>query len=355
MLGEFGVQMAIRAALLVFICAWTVAPTRVLSQATPLSAAAKKVDGRVFLTLDGIVGLRRLPDWVSPYLVAGIGGSRYSAGFFRPELALSGPVATIGYVFDKAHMPAWLGANTQVSLAGAGWWAQWTQSAFITRTNFTLPSEAPLPRFFHRLHIDHREGELVLRFATDWPVDPGLTLSPILAAFGGASRTRYQYNAHLFDTQGRPTHPYWLYELLRGYSVGGFAGMRLRWRASRWLSVTTETHVGGYYAWLSRRARDCFLNATAPFCQGAGAVTNTLNATDATVGIRTGVTTVFTIRLRRSSIDVGGFAMFQSASPTVRNQKRGVLPLAGVPAVAGFTPAWTAGGFIRWRIPFTIR
>ena len=47
--------------------------------------------------------------------------------------------------------------------------------------------------------------------------------------------------------------------------------------------------------------------------------------------------------------------MFQSASPTVRNQKRGVLPLAGVPAVAGFTPAWTAGGFIRWRIPFTIR
>jgi hypothetical protein len=313
---------------------------------------AGKRAGQVFLTLGGIVGVRRLPDWTSPYVIAGIAGSQFVAGQFRPELFLYGPGATFGYVFNKGVMPDWMGANPRASLTGAAWWGQWSKSSILNPTGFTLPSEALLPQFFHRLHIDHREGELVLRVKSDWRLSPAVTLSPSIAAFGGASRTRYQYNAHLFDAVGRATRPYWLHQLVKGYSVGGFASLRTTWRISDRVTFSADTHVGAYFAWMTLQARDCFLNATASLCQGAAAVTNSLNATDSAIGVRTGLTTVLSVRLGRSFIEFGGFMMFQTAVPTVRNQQVGMLPLGAVPTVAGFRSAWTAGGFIQWRIPF---
>lgn len=312
--------------------------------------------GQVYLTLGGMIGVRNLPEWLSPYVLNGIGATTILGGSFSPTLLLYGPGVTVGYIFNKGVFPHWMGSRTRLGLTGAAWWAQWSsERRLMPDRPFVLPSEAAFPGLFERLHIDHREGELVLRLTSDWRVGPGVTISPSLGVFGGANRTRYKYNAHLINAANQPSQPYRLYQLINGNTVGGLMGLRVNWRLSNRVTFQVGTHVGVYRAYATLFAADCFSTAASATCNSPATAANTLNSTASAIGVRTGMTMVLAFRLRRSFVQIGGFLSYLSAAPSVQNNRLGQFPLSAVPTRLLFQQRWTGGTFLQWRIPFGIR
>ena len=308
-----------------------------------------------------------MPTWVSPYQITGVGGQLFTDGLFKPELVLLGPGVTAGYVFSPGYFPDWFGTHNTVSLTGAGWWGSWS-----SHRRFDLPGTGAsllgingattfgdgfaVVGFFHRLQVEHREAELILRFTTDFRLSPSLTLSPMVGVFGGVSRTRYKYNAHLILPANRTSRPYHLYQLINGHTIGGLTGFRLNWRITRRLTLHTATHVGAYRARATLFATDCFENNPTAVCQLPASFTNTVRTSNRQTGFRTGVTTFLTLRLRRSYIQIGGFVSYLSAMPSVLNQTvTNTTTGTGTPVRLVFRHAWTTGGMVMWRFPFGAR
>ncbi len=319
--------------------------------------------GQIFLTLGGMVGVRQLPTWVSPYQVFGAGGQVLSEPIFKPELVLLGPGVTVGYVFSPGVFPAWMGTRVRVSLTGAAWSGSWTSerrfalsgtgAALLGINGRTFFGDGfGIPGFYHRLQVEHREAETILRITTDWQLSSSVTLSTSVGAFGGASRTRYKYNAHLINAANQPARPYRLYQLINGHMIGGLFGLRVNWRINSRLTLHTASHFGAYYVQAHLFATDCFSNIVGiAVCRLPGSFSSTVRASRSQAGFRTGVTAFLTIRLRRSFIQIGGFVSYLSAMPSVLNQVV-TGTTTGTPVRLVFRHAWTTGGMVMWRIPF---
>ena len=313
-----------------------------------------------------MVGVRKLPPWVSPIEIFGAGGLLFTGRIFKPELVLLGPGLTAGYVFSPGVFPDWMGTRVRVSLTGAAWWGSWsshrrfdlvgTDPTFIGISGKTGFNDlVPMVGFFHRLQVEHREAETILRIATDWRLSSSVTLSPSIGAFGGASRTRYKYNAHVIEPGNLLRRAYRLYQLINGRMIGGLFGLRLNWRINSRLTLHTASHFGAYYAQANLFATDCFNGDTGTLCQLPGTFSSTVRSNRSQAGFRTGITTFLTIRLRRSFIQIGGFVSYLSAMPSVLNQVETNTTagrVTGTPLRLVFRHAWTTGGMVMWRLPF---
>ncbi len=363
------VSWTLRLAAGVFALAMSANATSVRAQATIFSegAGAGARAGQVFLTLGGMVGVRKLPPWVSPIEVFGAGGQLFTGRIFKPELILLGPGVTTGYVFSPGVFPDWMSRRVRVSLTGSAWWGSWSSHRRfdLAGTSFTIigirgktgfADNFPTAGFYHRLHVEHREAETILRIATDWRLSLSVTLSPSIGAFGGVSRTRYKYNAHVIEPGNIAGRAYRLYQLINGHMIGGLFGLRLNWRINSRLTLHTASHFGAYYAQANLFATDCFNGAPgSTICQLPGSFSSTVRSNRSQAGFRTGITTFLTIRLRRSFIQIGGFVPYLSAMPSVLNQVEtdpGVGFPTGTPLRLVFRHAWTTGGMVMWRLPF---
>jgi hypothetical protein len=171
------------------------------------------------------------------------------------RLSQYGFTAMAGYGFRDGAMPAWLGRNFRVQVAG--WYvegqARDSQSFQNTGANFvpgvgvvnlagtyvtggtTFSTNAPFG-----LQSDYRlvanQFRVNLVFASDIDLSPSLILTPSIGAYGGRTFINFEVSQTNFGSvrYGLHAHTDW-------YDIGGRIGAKITYKAAPWFLV----HFGG--------------------------------------------------------------------------------------------------------------
>ena len=316
-------------------------------------------------------GIQQLPRWnstVSVHTAVALGAPR--SAFFEHASDLRGvaPGLSIGYVFHDSMLPPWLGRRVRVGLTGT--WQSFTESAHsdantpapasgvqylgVDGRNITLAAIAGVVPIAETLRISRDGFDLNLRIASDFPLQPGWTLTPSVAVFGGRVRDTYNYRHSL--NAGAVTFD--IDERLRTTSFGGEVSAGLVWQARSFLAFNVTARGG--VVWMRSRleAADC-IGAGAFSCipePGVFLFPSAGSATDSRsrVGFRGGASLGTSLDMGLGILNFGGFFTYDSAIPGVSNPSAAGLPapLARFgPARIRFADGFRYGGFGMLRIP----
>jgi len=318
-------------------------------------------------------GIQRLPRWnssVSTHSPVVLGAPQIGLFNHTPDLAGVEAGLTIGYVFRDGALPAWLGTRVRVGLTGT--WQSFSDTASSDAVgpasaliqyigvdgrnigNTAFPAGSALTE---TLRINRQGFDLNLRMASDFPLRPGWTLTPSIAAFGGRVHDTYNYRHNLLT--GPVTFD--IDERVRTTSIGGDVSAGLTWQATSALALNFTARGG--VVWMRSRLEgtDCFGFLTVscvPAIAFVGSSTGTVSDSRSRVGFRGGASLGAALDMRFGILTLGGSFTYDSAIPGVSNPNLALVSttpgLVAGPARIRFADGFRYAGFATLRIPLLL-
>lgn len=314
--------------------------------------------GSFYATIGGKVEFQNLPRYVSNLFDP----SGNPVGSFRPDALVAGPTGAIGYVLPAGSVPAWLGNNFRLELAG-GWQGGGGREHSTTRQRagggryYTLTGTVFGYGFAggattdSALSVNHDQWKIELVAKSDYALAPRWSVTPFFAVGGGATNTRY-FLRELTTFFGVGFSRQLLDERAQMWHVGARAGGQLAWQATAALKIS----LGGFVGFAHQEARytgqNCvgFLNSEFTTCDVPGvfaAATSAVTNSSTTLAFLGGAGAGAAYDLGWATISLGGHFSYNSKTPGIRH------PSAADPRAAGlvYTGEFAYGGHLKITIP----
>jgi hypothetical protein len=313
-------------------------------------------------------GFQQLPRWnstVSIHSPAAVGAPQIFNFSTSPELGGAEGGLTVGYAFRDGMLPPWFGTRVRVGLTGS--WQSYsdnTASSGVTSATgafqyigvdgrvITALAAAGTP-FTETLRVNRKGFDVNLRIASDFPLQPGWTLTPGVSVFGGRVRDTYNYRHTAFATP----IVFDIDEKVKTTSFGGDVSAGLTWQATSYLALNATARGG--VVWMRSRLEgsDCFgfgtVSCSPPFTL-VGPSTGSVTDSRSRVGFRGGLSLGAALDMRFGILSIGGFFTYDSAIPGVSNPTSALATTT--PGTIGaarirFDDGFRYGGTLNLRIP----
>ncbi len=291
-----------------------------------------------FLSVGGTGGVYHLPKFEAFSRT----GFNFAADFGRlridPDVPALGGGGAIGYVFRTGTFPAWMGERVRVSVGGATWSGQATETversvpSGVEAVNVLSVSGTDNLGFGFqtfgdrvRLRTDYEAFELALRLASDMRLGPRLVVSPSVGVFGGQSTEDYFFLYGLIIVGGDRVG--FIRETNRTWRVGGDVGLQ----ATYWLLDNLGLSLGGragvVYLRTNMKGHDCFAQPSQPPFTVCTTPTfgfrTTVSDSASAVGFRGTVNLGLHLDSGWLQFSLVGFATYETDVPGIRNPSSG--------------------------------
>lgn len=324
--------------------------------------------GQIFAAFALGAGVQRLPRFNSTFTM-------FSPSVFlgapplSPSVTGVEPGGEIGFAFREGTFPAWAGNRVRVALFGAAYHAQGKTfgsarfeagSTFVmygvNGSRFTALTTTVGGEIVEELKVEREGYRIGLKLESDVALGSGLTVTPVVAVFGGHASDKYTLTGGIaFDSGG--IAPTAMNERLRTDEVGGHLGARATWRFRPGWALLFGGTAGP--VWLRARltAENCF-NTGATFANECGPSNPTFRTSQAAdrasaTGFRGTATLGLAATLAPAIVSLGGFMRYDSRIPGIENPQSQDPSFFGslAPARIRYAGGFAYGGFVTLRIP----
>lgn len=324
--------------------------------------------GQIYAAFTFKAGVQHYPRFDGSATLSDAGFRSFGAtGFSQDPLGIQ-PGAEFGFVLRDGTLPAFLGSRVRVGLFGS---VSHGEQSFSSQrgpslavfnavdgrflTALSMPAQTSL---VETLKVEREGFQIGLKVESDIALTPKLSLSPLVAVFGGSTRESFVYSAAVanFIPGVADIDPAASNERLRTTEFGGHLGARLTWQFQPGWAL----HVGGTAGpvWLQSdmSAADCFfagLVRTGTGCTPSN-ITRVTTVTDSrsTIGFRGTATLGLVADLRIATVSLAGFGRYDSRIPGIQNpQQQSTVVLGNLaPARIRFQDGFAYGGSVTIRV-----
>ena len=332
------------------------------------SATAPLERGQFYAAFTFNAGVQHYPRFDGSVTLSDAGFRSFGAtGFSQNPLGIQ-PGGEIGFVLRDGTLPAFLGSRVRVGLFGSIVHAEQSFSSQRSPSTATFNAVdgrflaslvmAPQTSLVETLKVEREGFQIGLKAESDVALTSNLSISPLVAVFGGRTRESFFYTAAVanFIPGVADLDPAAINERLRTTEFGGHLGARITWQFQPGLALHAGGTAGPVWLQSNMSATDCFFPG--PVRTGTGcttsAVTRITSVTDsrATIGFRGTATLGLVADLRIATVSLAGFGRYDSRIPGIQNPQQGAtVALAGLPAARiRFKDGFAYGGAVSIRV-----